>query len=118
MSLQERMRIICAKNFDGNQSDFAKLIDVPPQTLGNWLNGTSMIKYDGLLKILKNTRFNANWLILGEGPMYREQDDDAMDIFTRAAADPESPVVAMLLQAINRLEKKIDTLTKDKSGGD
>lgn len=71
------------KNFK-TDSDFAKFLGIKPQTLSSWY---SRNMFDIELLYSKCVDINANWLLTGEGSMFKD------DIFTEKMKIPIIPLI-------------------------
>lgn len=55
---------------DGNQTQFATILGIKPQTITSWLSRNT---FDIDLIYAKCVNVSADWLLLGEGPMFRNE---------------------------------------------
>lgn len=68
--LDEIINALCL----GSKADFARSIDISPQTITNWMNRG--ISKDGLLAIQKAyPNISSHWLMTGEGEMLNDMSE-------------------------------------------
>ena len=74
MLLASRIQKLVDECTGGSQAAFAKRIGEAQSTLHGYLNleGQGKIKAKTLLRILEEFNVDANWLLLGEGEMFRK----------------------------------------------
>lgn len=60
-----------------NDAEFARFLDIKPNTLSNWYTRNS-IDYQKI--ITKCEDIDANWLLTGEGDMIKKEDDKVMQV--------------------------------------
>jgi len=58
-----------------SQQQFGELIDCNRLLISRYENGESKPSYDIILKVAEKTNVNLNWLMMGEGAMFRDQSD-------------------------------------------
>lgn len=106
-----------------NKIDFAASIDVSVRTLRSWLNNAISPSIEALQTIVARYDVDANWLLNGEGPVYRNADapkpseqvaDTNVNILSFQSKNNvknESQDVARLLAQIESLQDTIRSLT-------
>lgn len=68
MTDKEKLELIISELCYGNKAEFARIMDISPQTVTNWMNRG--ISKDGLTSIQKKfPSINPEWLLTGEGDM-------------------------------------------------
>jgi|GEM_PF-1802672 len=78
MSMSTRLRQLI--NDSGmNIKEFCDVVDVPYKTMQNYLAGTRKIGIEALTSISLQIKVNTDWLLTGEGPMFRQQEADKPD---------------------------------------
>ena len=93
-----RLILLIEKVSDGNVSNFAFKSGVPQQTLHNYTKGR-IPSGEQLYNICSNIGVDINWLLTGEGPMFRDE--------MEASAGPTpSPVDLDRYNLIHRFENK------------
>lgn len=64
--------------FHENKAEFARTLNISPQTVTNWINRG--ISKDGVTLILKKIKsINPDWLIAGEGEMLNKKEENSLD---------------------------------------
>lgn len=88
----ERILKVIAECASNNQAAFSKKIGEAQSTVHGYLNpeGQDKVKSKTIIRILEEFKVNANWLLLGEGPMFRDQ--------IQTLADP----IAQRVEAVGR----------------
>jgi len=81
----DRIRTLIDTFADGKAKHFSELVGVKQSTLATYLSKGSEPSLDSIIKISIKTNVNLNWLVLGEGSMYRgevpaESQNKDMDI--------------------------------------
>lgn len=106
-----------------NKIDFAASIDVSVRTLRSWLNNAISPSIEALQTIVARYDVDANWLLNGEGPVYRNADapkpaeqvaDTNVNILSFQSKNNvknENQDVARLLAQIESLQDTIRSLT-------
>lgn len=106
-----------------NKIDFAASIDVSVRTLRSWLNNAISPSIEALQTIVARYDVDANWLLNGEGPIYRNADapkpaeqvaDTNVNILSFQSKNNvknESQDVDRLLAQIESLQDTIRSLT-------
>ena len=89
MLLASRIQKLVDECTGGSQAAFAKRIGEAQSTLHGYLNleGQGKIKAKTLLRILEEFNVDANWLLLGEGEMFRNAEGGS------AASPPFDPLL-------------------------
>ena len=87
--LGERLASL-AKSLGKEDQEVAQLGGISKETLSGYKSGRAQPRFGALLEWCKNTGVNANWLLLGEGPMFRDQ--------IQTLADP----IAQRVEAVGR----------------
>lgn len=71
MTDKEKLKKIINTLFFGNKAEFARVLDISPQTVTNWMNRG--ISKDGLTLIQKKiNEINPKWLLTGNGNMFND----------------------------------------------
>lgn len=92
---------------DGKNADFAKLLGVKPQTISSWMARNT---FDIELVFAKCENIDANWLLTGEGNMYRSKDGEGAS----PPVDANKEEVIRLLREKVRDQQEIIDLLKEK----
>lgn len=92
------------------QQDFARSIGVTSRTLFTYLQGKSKVSSDALEAICRNYKINANWLLLGDGSMYIDYEQETPTNEPNRIQVGNDSEVAKLLAQIESMQKTIDTL--------
>ena len=87
---------------EGKNADFAKKLGVKPQTISSWMARNT---FDIELIYAKCENLDANWLLTGEGSMYRSPGN--MD---EAPQPDHDEIVRLLREKIDDQQKIIDLL--------
>lgn len=56
-----------------NETELAKKVGIAQRTVNNYMNGKRKISFDFIIKIVTIFDLDANWLITGEGEMYKKE---------------------------------------------
>lgn len=75
----ERMKVLV--NDHKNPGHLAKLLEVSDRTIRKWMSGTEPAR-NYLERLSERLNVNAEWLVTGQGPMYR-CDTDSSEAYTR-----------------------------------
>jgi DNA-binding XRE family transcriptional regulator len=103
----ERLKMICETFYGGNKSKLAKALDVSYQNVNNYLEKGKKPSIEVVQKVyeLYNDRINPDWLLLGEGDMFKEGSNIytpvASSIGTSVAASTSSPSSTNLPKSSN-----------------
>lgn len=105
------------------QPDFAASIGISDRTLRAWLSNATKPSVEALQQLVSYYNVNANWLLNGEGPIYRDKDatkptepvtDTNVNILSFQSKNNvkhETQDVARLLAQIESLQETIRSLT-------
>lgn len=97
------------------QPEFADSIGVSGRTLFTYLRAHSKVSVDALAKICMIYNVDANWLLTGEGPIYKSDPASSqvsdMDSLQPVQQEPEQSKAALLAQ-IREMQQTITTLTE------
>lgn len=97
------------------QPEFADSIGVSGRTLFTYLRAHSKVSVDALAKICMIYNVDANWLLTGEGPIYKIDSASSqvsdMDSVQPVQQEPEQSKAALLAQ-IREMQQTITTLTE------
>ena len=97
------------------QPEFADSIGVSGRTLFTYLRAHSKVSVDALAKICMIYNVDANWLLTGEGPIYKSDSASSqvsdMDSVQPVQQEPEQSKAALLAQ-IREMQQTITTLTE------
>lgn len=72
-SAKDRLLELVDKLEGGNAAKFAKKAGIPQSTFHNYLQGQSL-KSDNIVRITERFNVNLNWLLTGEGRMFKEDE--------------------------------------------
>ena len=89
----------------GKNADFAEKLGIKPQTISSWMARNT---FDIELIYAKCEDLDANWLLTGEGSMYRSSAPPC------AASPPDRDKYARLLESKIEDQQKIIRLLEDK----
>ena len=70
MSINKRLKMVIEDN-GMSIKEFSELCDIPYRSIQNYLLGERNIGADALKKVCTRLGININWLLTGEGSMYR-----------------------------------------------
>lgn len=87
---------------EGKNADFAQKLGVKPQTISSWMARNT---FDIELIYAKCENLDANWLLTGEGSMYRSP-----AVMNEASPPDRDEVVRLLREKITDQQKIIDLL--------
>lgn len=87
---------------DGKNTDFAQKLGIKPQTISSWMARNT---FDIELIYAKCENLDANWLLSGEGSMYRSS-----GVMNEAPPPDHDEVVRLLREKIEDQQKIIDLL--------
>lgn len=87
---------------DGKNADFAQKLGIKPQTISSWMARNT---FDIELIYAKCEDLDANWLLTGEGSMYRSS-----GVLNAASPPDRDEVVRLLREKITDQQKIIDLL--------
>lgn len=103
----------------GNVSKFSDLIDVPQNTLGNYVNDVRYPKVDLLITLLKKfPHINVEWLLIGKGlpELNQTSAHDVEELFTKNGVNQKlyekDVVITEKELRIQNLEKDVEHLRK------
>lgn len=74
-TINDRLRHIVDEYFEGNKTQFAKAIGIPPTSVCNYIGGQRASKPSSemLAKIVVETNISPEWLLTGEGEMLKSE---------------------------------------------
>ena len=87
---------------EGKNADFAQKLGVKPQTISSWMARNT---FDIELIYAKCENLDANWLLSGEGSMYR-----SASVMSDSAPPDRDEIVRLLREKIDDQQKIIDLL--------
>lgn len=82
VQFSERMQLLLTK-FNGNKSEFARVVGVTISSLERWLNGESDPSRSNLVSLANAAGVNIEWLATGEGSPYINK-SQAVEVKTHA----------------------------------
>ncbi|RNL84124.1 hypothetical protein ED312_14370 [Sinomicrobium pectinilyticum] len=85
--------------------DLAKHLGIKPQVLSNWRKRNS---FDAVLIYTKCNELSSSWLLTGEGPMLKEDDNSAHPVHEESSA-------YILQERISAMEGQIEALKQANS---
>lgn len=116
-----RINRIINELFDGNKSEFARIVGISESAVRSYLANT-IPKADVLEKIASNTAISCEWLVLGRGEMITQPNQEV----TPSGATLEERLLAIIKEkdikieeqarTIGRLEERVETLSKKSIG--
>ncbi len=74
MDFHARLKFLVEKLANGKHTSFAKKCGIPPSTMQTYITGTSIPKADHLEKLYSAYRINLNWLLVGEGEPFLDEE--------------------------------------------
>ena len=87
---------------EGKNADFAQKLGVKPQTISSWMARNT---FDIELIYAKCENLDANWLLTGEGSMYRDT-----AVMSGTAPPDRDEIIQLLRDKIDNQQKIIDLL--------
>jgi transcriptional regulator with XRE-family HTH domain len=72
MTIQDRLKQII-KNKRLKITEFANICDIPYRSVQGYLRGERMLGGNTIIKICTQLNINPNWLLMGQGEIYREE---------------------------------------------
>ena len=87
---------------EGKNTDFAQKLGVKPQTISSWMARNT---FDIELIYAKCENLDANWLLTGEGSMYRDT-----AVMSGTAPPDRDEIIQLLRDKIDNQQKIIDLL--------
>lgn len=116
-----RINRIINELFDGNKSEFARIVGISESAVRSYLANT-IPKADVLEKIANNTAISCEWLVLGRGNMIAQPNQEVPP----SGATLEERLLAIIKEkdikieeqakTIGRLEERVETLSKKSIG--
>ena len=83
------LRFLNMENMTSAQ--LADAIGIQRSTVSHLLSGRNNPSYDFIVRLLTQYKYlNADWLLTGNGPMYRQKDENMMDLFSSSSSDTSS----------------------------
>lgn len=116
-----RINRIINELFDGNKSEFARVVGISESAVRSYLANT-IPKADVLEKIASNTAISCEWLVLGRGDMIvqpkQEITPNGSTLEERLLAIIKEKDIKIEEQArtIGRLEERVESLSKKSIG--
>ena len=113
--MKERLsKIIAAEGL--TSSLLAEELGVQRSGISHILSGRNLPSFDFLLKLLERfPKLNAEWLITGQGSMYKTPDEDSAELFSPIEKMPLSPTLPELQIDLSRTENDIKIFPDDTS---
>lgn len=79
-TISERINLL-KDHYKLSSRGLASLLDMPSATVTNYVNGTKSPSYEFLVALLtKYVDISAEWLLRGEGSMFRDMTDDTSEL--------------------------------------
>ena len=112
---QTRLKQLIDHRFDGKWTHFARDAALSQGSVNNYLRGSTTPGYKQITQICEVSHVNANWLILGEGPMFRDEPHSESPQGEVAQEQPPSQnwwqdLARTLQLRINQLEAEVREL--------
>lgn len=106
MSVADRIKTLC--EIEGSQSNFAEKTGIQRQTVSRVVNRGTGIRSDTIEAIaIAYPKLNLRWLLLGEEPMWREE--ERIEMSERSSSTDEE----MKSKMIDLLETKVRVLQRE-----
>lgn len=105
----------------GNKASFSREAGIPAPVIASLTGGRkSKPSFEVLQKILAHFPVDANWLVMGQGPMLKEDNSagsldavqEAEDTLHKAVADSQQVELAHLRQQLADMGKQVDFLLR------
>ena len=110
-----RLRVVMG---DMSQREFAKVLEISPSTLWEYLNGR-VPPADFIVRVCAHFQICERWLLTGEGPRQREEEESAFGIAEASipeyGAEPDE--LARLKSQLERAYRSGDTRIRGKIQG-
>ncbi|WP_101267333.1 helix-turn-helix domain-containing protein [Thalassospira marina] len=91
-----------------NQKEFCQAYDIPYRTLQNYLSGDREAKAGQLISICAQSGINANWLLLGEGPIVRSEYADWLQVAEPSPhiTEADDGLLAIVIETLGRFARQ------------
>lgn len=112
-----RINKIISDLFEGNKSEFARVVGVSESAVRSYLANT-IPKADVLEKIASKTAISCEWLVLGRGDMIirpskgEAQSESSLEERLLAIIKEKDLKIEQQAKTIGRLEERVETLSK------
>jgi len=106
------------EDYGKTQNEFAKYVGISEKTFRNYRDGVTLPSIPELSLISKAFDINCDWLVMGEGPQYRDHSTSSTSVndtnvnilgFQRKSQS-SGDVNAQLVEQLAQMQKTIDSL--------
>ena len=106
------------EDYGKTQNEFAKYVGISEKTFRNYRDGVTLPSIPELALISRAFDINCDWLVMGEGPQYRDHSTSSTNVndtnvnilgFQRKSQS-SGDVNAQLLEQLAQMQKTIDSL--------
>ena len=106
------------EDYGKTQNEFAKYVGISEKTFRNYRDGVTLPSIPELSLISKAFDINCDWLVMGEGPQYRDQvtpstnvnDTNVNILGFQRRSQSSGDVNAQLVEQLAQMQKTIDSL--------
>ena len=114
-NFSDRLKILIAERYGGKWTRLARDAALAHGSVSSYLNSASHPGFQQISRICEVSHVNANWLILGEGPMFRDEPHSESPQGEVAQEQPPSQnwwqdLARTLQLRINQLEAEVREL--------
>lgn len=106
------------EDYGKTQNEFAKYVGISEKTFRNYRDGVTLPSIPELSLISKAFDINCDWLVMGEGPQYRDHSTSSTNVndtnvnilgFQRKSQS-SGDVNAQLIELLSQMQRTIDSL--------
>ena len=106
------------EDYGKTQNEFARHVGISEKTFRNYRDGVTLPSIPELALISKAFNVNCDWLVMGEGPQYRDQptpstnvNDTSVNILGfQRKSQSSGDVNAQLIELLSQMQRTIDSL--------
>ena len=105
-------------DYGKTQNEFAKYVGISEKTFRNYRDGVTLPSIPELSLISKAFDINCDWLVMGEGPQYRDHvtpstnvnDTNVNILGFQRKSQSSGDVNAQLIELLSQMQRTIDSL--------
>lgn len=109
-NIKNRLKSILETKFHGNHSEMARVLNVSPPTIKNYTEEDRLPKYDFVFRTCVKLGINPNWLILGIGDKFIDDNKQGQTTFLNLGTGNKATQIINKNEDNNHLKLQIENL--------